>query len=138
MRNIPAISVRQPWAWALIHGPKRIENRTWVTGYRGPLLIHAALDDADLEWSERFAEIPDLIDFGAIIGIVDLVDCVHLAGAPADEFATGPYCWITANPRPIEPAFECKGGFKLWQPPDAFFEIHFAQTPLELAGTTPR
>ena len=36
-----ALTVLQPWAWALIHGPKRIENRSWATYYRGPLVIHA-------------------------------------------------------------------------------------------------
>jgi hypothetical protein len=25
-----ALSVRQPWASAIIHGPKRVENRTWA------------------------------------------------------------------------------------------------------------
>ena len=36
-----ALSVRQPWAWAIVAGWKPIENRTWATDYRGPLLIHA-------------------------------------------------------------------------------------------------
>lgn len=31
MADIPhlALSVRQPWAWAIIHAGKDIENRTW-------------------------------------------------------------------------------------------------------------
>ena len=32
------LSVRQPWAH--LTGDKRIENRSWTTPYRGPLLIH--------------------------------------------------------------------------------------------------
>jgi len=39
---VKALSVRQPWAWAILYAGKRIENRTWSTNYRGPLLIHAA------------------------------------------------------------------------------------------------
>jgi hypothetical protein len=35
------LSIRQPWAWAILHGGKRIENRTWNTTYRGPILLHA-------------------------------------------------------------------------------------------------
>ena len=39
-----AISVRNPWAWAIAHGGKRVENREWQypPTYRGPLLIHAS------------------------------------------------------------------------------------------------
>lgn len=37
-----ALSIRQPWAWAIVNAGKRVENRTWETRYRGPILIHAA------------------------------------------------------------------------------------------------
>src|SRR5690606_17578579 len=37
-----ALSVRQPWAEAIIGHGKTIENRRWDTGWRGSLLIHAA------------------------------------------------------------------------------------------------
>lgn len=44
-----AISIRQPWAWAILHAGKRIENRARGDGrmpspcrHRGPLLIHAS------------------------------------------------------------------------------------------------
>ena len=39
------LTVRQPWAWAIIHGGKGVENRVRnVAGsYRGPVAIHAGL-----------------------------------------------------------------------------------------------
>jgi len=37
-----ALSVRQPWAWAIIYALKDIENRGWPINYRGDILIHAA------------------------------------------------------------------------------------------------
>lgn len=37
-----SISIRQPWTWAILHAHKSIENRTWSTSYRGPILLHAA------------------------------------------------------------------------------------------------
>jgi hypothetical protein len=42
------ISIRQPWASLIVSGIKDIENRTWPTRYRGPVLIHASqrADDA--------------------------------------------------------------------------------------------
>jgi hypothetical protein len=38
-----SLSIRQPWAWLIVQGHKPIENRTWPTTYRGPLLIHAGV-----------------------------------------------------------------------------------------------
>jgi len=37
------ISIRQPWAWAILNAGKRVENRVWrsAPAYRGPILIHA-------------------------------------------------------------------------------------------------
>jgi hypothetical protein len=40
---IPALSIRQPWAWLIVHGHKDIENRDWSTPFRGQLLVHAGL-----------------------------------------------------------------------------------------------
>lgn len=39
------LTVRQPWAWAIIHGGKDVENRVRnIAGdYRGPVAIHSAL-----------------------------------------------------------------------------------------------
>ena len=38
------LTVRQPWAWAIIHGGKDVENRVRnIAGdYHGPIAIHAA------------------------------------------------------------------------------------------------
>lgn len=42
-RTLPAISIRQPWAWLIVNGHKDVENRDWVTHFRGRVLIHAGL-----------------------------------------------------------------------------------------------
>lgn len=42
-----ALTVRQPYAWAIFHG-KDVENRTQAWSYRGPLAIHAGA-----RWSDR-------------------------------------------------------------------------------------
>lgn len=84
------LSVRQPWAWALIHAGKTVENRSRnIAGdYRGPVLIQAskrAVDGDDPIWdAEAFRRAlaesdgsRELMDVrGAILGVVDLVD-VH-------------------------------------------------------------
>ena len=35
------LSIRQPWAWLILHGGKDVENRNWATKVRGRVLIHA-------------------------------------------------------------------------------------------------
>jgi hypothetical protein len=94
-----ALTIRQPWAALIVAGFKNIENRTWTTKYRGPLLIHAG----GTEWEplSRFvpeAAIPSL--YSRIIGMVDLLDVVESHASPWFE---GPYGWVLANPRPIRP-----------------------------------
>ncbi len=37
-----ALTLTQPWASLVALGLKHIETRSWSTGYRGPLAIHAA------------------------------------------------------------------------------------------------
>ncbi len=51
MAELRAITVKNPWAWAIAHGGKAIENRPRGVSYRGPLAIHAGLG-----WSELGAE----------------------------------------------------------------------------------
>lgn len=74
-----AITIKQPWAWAIIFAGKDIENRSWYTKYRGPLLIHAgAAYRADITLP-RGVHAPDRseLDASAIVGMVDLVDVVE-------------------------------------------------------------
>jgi hypothetical protein len=55
MVKMKVLSVRQPWAWLLVAGRKDVENRTWNTKYRGPLLIHAG-KSWDAEGADRIEE----------------------------------------------------------------------------------
>lgn len=80
MSELRILTVRQPYAWAIIHGGKDIENRSRnIAGdYRGPVAIHAALKGASFD-----AKHPKLWPFderhttGVIIGVVDLVGVHH-------------------------------------------------------------
>jgi hypothetical protein len=36
------ISIREPRASLIVLGHKDVENRTWMTKYRGPVLVHAS------------------------------------------------------------------------------------------------
>ena len=51
-----ALSLRQPWLWAVLKAGKRVENRKWSTTYRGPLLLHASKGCTE-------EEVEDFIEF---------------------------------------------------------------------------
>jgi activating signal cointegrator 1 len=40
-KDIPALTISQPFAELICTGEKCVENRTWETLYHGPLAIHA-------------------------------------------------------------------------------------------------
>ncbi len=49
-----ALSIRQPWAWLILHGGKDIENRDWATRFRGRVLIHASKGMTRDEWGDAW------------------------------------------------------------------------------------
>jgi hypothetical protein len=42
--EIRALTVQQPFAWAIAYAGKDVENRPWRTAWRGLVAIHAGLD----------------------------------------------------------------------------------------------
>ena len=110
-----ALSIRQPWAWLILHAGKDIENRDWPTRYRGPILIHASkgmtrseYDDAEATAYGTLRLLGPTSDFplpkfndierGGIIGQVDLVDCVQDSTSP---WFFGKYGFVLRNPKPL-------------------------------------
>ncbi|MEQ7008404.1 hypothetical protein ABN028_19720 [Actinopolymorpha sp. B17G11] len=130
-----ALTVRQPWAWAIIHGGKSIENRRTLWRYRGQLAIHAGVaksaagmrdEHVRAAWSGKHGpEVDPLSDLalGAIVGVVDLVDihrdadCCRPWGMSAYDGAGGVTHLVLENPRPVEPIL-CTGSLGLWRPDD--------------------
>lgn len=77
-----ALSIQQPWAWAILKAGKDIENREWFSHYRGRFLIHAGkrYDKEGHCWiEEQFQiKIPPNLPVGGIVGSVRLVDIVDM------------------------------------------------------------
>lgn len=123
-----ALSLRQPRAEQVIHGEKTLDIRTWQVAYRGPLAIHAS----STRRPGRIRELgfdPDALVYGAVIGIVELVDIVpldeaayeatrpeHLSDAP---FPGEPcYAWRFAHPRRLPQPVPYRGRMSLFHVPD--------------------
>lgn len=129
MKETRALSVRQPWAWLIVHGFKGIENRNWRTNFRGRILVHAAKSMTKDEYKVavdvcaqvakkgtipnefRLPEFNDLLR-GGIVGAVDIVDCVSRSESP---WFFGKYGFVleSAEVLPFKP---CKGKLSFFTP----------------------
>lgn len=134
--RLKALSVRQPWAWAIIHGGKDIENRSWQAvnhglKVRGRICIHAAKGMTRDEYEDA-REFIDSLGYhtpdaralfrGGIIGEVDVVDVVSESKSP---WFFGPRGLVLRDARPMEfiPAVGALGYFD-WEPADKSIVPH--------------
>lgn len=134
-----ALTVQQPWAWAIVHGGKTIENRTQLWKYRGPLAIHAGtrLSERGFHhptYEDAFARATSAVRHrldvrGAIIGVAQLVDA-HVAVPDCCDSPWAEQSYeehggrtrrdlvhlVLEDARPVDP-IPCKGRLGLWTPP---------------------
>jgi hypothetical protein len=141
------LSVRQPWAYAIVYLGKGVENRSWPTRHRGDLAIHAGKSLAEFSAPGRpdFAALmPGLppvgsLAFGAIVGVVRLVDCVRFAEVQGRPFAEPlGWCWILEGPRPIG-LIPWPGRLGLFEVPDGVLRgaMAVSDDPLPMVATRP-
>lgn len=117
-----ALSIRQPWAWLILHAGKDIENRSRHWNFRGKLYVHAAKGmtrDEYLAAEILIASIePDTIQLppfedlqrGGLVGTVEVADCVQSSESP---WFNGPFGLVLKNPTPI-PFVPFKGALGLF------------------------
>ena len=120
-----ALSIRQPWAWMIVHGWKDIENRQWSTRFRGRFLVHASKGMTAEEYREALyvarsirrdiEEMPSFteIERGGIIGSVELVDCVRQSES---RWFYGPWGFVLAAPT-ASPFLPCRGQLGFFEAP---------------------
>ena len=136
-----SISIKQPWAYLIVAGIKDIENRTWKCPekYIGTrVLIHASAKTLDWDklinymtyigalgpftykWTRKWLE---GLQTGAIIGSVEIVDCVINNSSIWAEKTALPeqldnkciWNWVLANPILFdEPILNVKGKLSFW------------------------
>lgn len=137
--EVRALTVRQPFASAIIFGGKDVENRGWGTRYRGRLLIHAGMGvdwkASAMAWTaagltppppagrfDRSAWLASL-PLGRIIGTVILASCHH-ESTEQPRLSCSPwgmpdqYHWDLIRARPLPEPVPCKGALSLWRLPE--------------------
>ncbi len=132
-----AITVRQPWASLIAAGYKRVETRSWATGYRGPLAIHAAkglptrtrMRTEEREFAEQeraLGRLPRRIPFGAVVATVYLARVMPTESAISivsglerylGDFSPGRFAWFLEDARPLDDPAPIRGALGLWEWP---------------------
>jgi hypothetical protein len=123
-----ALTIRQPWLWAILWAGKDVENRDWQTRYRGRIALHASagLTSTDYEEFKYFRHnlknqpriiTPafDELKRGAILGVAELSDCVRRSGS---QWFQGDYGFVLKNVRRLTRPLPCKGMLKFWEVPE--------------------
>ena len=133
---VKALSIKQPWAWLICRGYKDIENRNWRINQKVGLkptqcndddfkltlptriYIHASktfdkegysflIDDPEVEEIlTHNTQYASKDSFGAIIGEVDIIDCVTESKSP---WFVGKYGFVLANPVLYDKPIPCRG-----------------------------
>ena len=141
-----ALTIWQPWAALIAWGEKQYETRPFATNYRGPLAIHAGLDDSALDVVDansfyraafkRHGD-PELtkLPFGAVVCVVDLVAVVpvtQLCTLTQQETTFGDYspgrlAWRLENVRVLAKPIPVRGKQGLWGWPVELESLAFKQ-----------
>lgn len=141
-----ALTLWQPWASSIVHGPKRVENRPWappasLMGKR--FLIHAgkhydksAVTLLNAHWPE-FRDCETMsFPSGVILGRARLVGCLRKGQSEFDfeelseieerhrddPFFFGPFGWILEDVEAFAIPIECRGFQMLWTPAPEILE----------------
>jgi len=118
------LSIRQPWAQLVASGAKDVENRTWPTRYRGPVLIDASQRADDVtsdEIERRFGvRLPSTLPLGGIVGLTVIVDCVTLH--PSNWYGPGNWAFVPEYSTAL-PFVSWKGQLGIRDAPLALLEL---------------
>lgn len=133
-----ALSIWQPWTQLLATGKKKYETRSWKTNYRGPILLHASSRNEvnkilismginEYEKFERAGIVGEKMEFGSIIGIAQLKDCILITNEFMNElrmehpdeysfgdFTPGRYAWEMSGAYLFKEPIPAKGHQGIW------------------------
>ena len=128
--SLKVLSVRQPWATAILHMGKDVENRVWKTQYRGELYIHASLYKPKPKDFEALAQILGTSAqkarnkfylcgssdyYGYIIGKVYLDNIIN--DSQSIWGVSTQYHWLISSPEVLDNPIPAKGKLGIWSFP---------------------
>lgn len=122
-----ALTLKQPWAWLIIHGCKNIENRPWNTRFRGRFYVHTSKEHHKVDYdralqlcNEMGVELPpygsSVYQCGGIIGAATIVTVLPREDVLAWKFQ-GQYGFVLGYRQPTN-FIPCKGALNFWRVPE--------------------
>jgi hypothetical protein len=105
-RRMKCLSIRQPYADAILDGRKLAEFRTWSTSYTGPIAVHAALK---IDRKSVLYDPQKTYKTGVVLGEVEL----YKIGVSLE--LTGLFHWYLRHPQPYKRSFLALGKCGLWE-----------------------
>ncbi|MFC0602296.1 hypothetical protein [Streptomyces palmae] len=113
-----ALTLWQPWASAVAQLGKNIENRGWLTKYRGLVLIHAgaSIDRRAVQQMPRDLEMPAK----AVLAVARISDAHSDCDGRCSRWAMpGFHHWELADVVPLTEPVTVPGAQRLWTPKEA-------------------
>lgn len=126
-RPLVAVTLWRPWPWAIAHGDKRVENRTWeppIDRIGAPIAIHGGrvFDDKSLRSiASIYPEIPRaLADHPTgIYAVARLARCVNKSPSRGqNRWFSGPLAWVLEDVVALPEVVPCNGAQGIWTVPE--------------------
>lgn len=119
-----ALTIQQPFASAIIFGPKRVENRPWRAKLPPDgewIAVHSALGlfpKLDRRWFQGLWPTPEhALECGVILGLMHVTHITDTVDE-TDPWAFGPWVWHIDQVIALEDFIPCRGNRMLWKVPE--------------------
>lgn len=127
---VKALTVKQPWATAIMFGLKQYETRSWRTPYRGRIAIHTSRRQPTREDMSVFGfdlrrRLPASFPRGVVLGTCVLEDVILCTRRWTESlsweerllgnFTFGRYAWRLADVQPFDEPEPADGHLGLWE-----------------------
>lgn len=132
MSKYRALSIKQPWLYAIMELGKCVENRDWappdyIIGKRIALHASKGIDKDGAQAIARIAsvDVPGDLPLGCFLATAKVVGCITdteiltiTVDSDIDRWYGGPYGWLLDDIRKLEKPIPCPGQLGLWNIPD--------------------
>lgn len=138
-----ALSIKQPWASAIASGPKRVENREWMTpawifgktialhasaspDWQAPERAWTAAGIAPYRRGARHAPWLASLTLGTVVAVAVISEChppYRICNPGGPESVCSPWAvwgqchWVLDGVRPLAEPVPCRGALGLWRLP---------------------
>ena len=120
-----AITVYQPYAYAIIAGLKQYETRPRRTHIRDRVAVHAAKGNPKFVTLAADMALPETmkLHYGAVLGTIEIVDCVPVEEIvhtlseqekALGDYSPGRFAWVLKNPIAFHAPVPTKGKQGWW------------------------